>query len=158
MKHGALTFEYSQITKYIYIGTNMCCQSHFDKSLLKKGIKADVSLEEIKLDRPYGVDYYLWLPTKDHTSPSLKQLEIGTSFLKELNRQKIKCYVHCERGHGRAPTLVAAYLITTGKSANKALANVKKKRPEIHPNKRQILILRRFEMNQKGASKTKNES
>lgn len=149
MKHKPLIFEYSQITDYIYIGTNMCCQTHFNKSLLLKGIKADISLEEIKLDQPYGVDYYLWLPTKDHSPPSLKQLEVGTAFLKELHRQKIKCYIHCERGHGRAPTLVAAYLVTTGKDMSQALTTIKKQRSDIHPNKKQIAMLRRFERKQK---------
>jgi len=55
MKHKPLTFEYSQITKYIYIGTNMCCQTHFDKSLIKKEIRADISLEEKTLDQRHLV-------------------------------------------------------------------------------------------------------
>lgn len=38
-------FEYSQITDYIYIGNNMCCQQHFSKELLKKGVRVDISLE-----------------------------------------------------------------------------------------------------------------
>ena len=144
MKHKTLTFEYSQITKYIYIGTNMCCQAHFDKSLLKKGIKADISLEEKKLDNPFGVDYYLWLPTKDHQAPTLKQLRMGVAFLKEALKQKIKCYVHCQRGHGRAPTLVASFLVSVGMDARGAFSLIKKKRPDIHPNKRQIAMVEKF--------------
>jgi len=144
MKHKPLTFEYSQITKYIYIGTNMCCQAHFDKSLLRKGIKADISLEEKKLDRPFGIDYYLWLPTKDHQAPTLTQLRMGVAFLKEAFKQKIKCYVHCQRGHGRAPTLVAAFFVSEGMSADDAIALIKKKRPEIHPNQRQIKGIKQF--------------
>ena len=73
VKHGKLIFEYNKITEYIYIGTNQCCQIHFNQKLLKKGIKADISLEKEKIDAPFGVDYYLWLPVKDHTAPSLKQ-------------------------------------------------------------------------------------
>ncbi len=145
MKHNPLTFEYSHITKYIYLGTNMCCQTHFDKSLLKKGLKADLSLEEKKLDHPFGVDYYLWLPTKDHQAPSLSQLALGVHFLQDLQQQKVKCYVHCERGHGRAPTLVAAFLIAEGSSINQALSLIKKKRPSIHPNSQQRALLRQWE-------------
>ena len=144
MKHKTLTFEYSQITKYIYIGTNMCCQAHFDKSLLKKGIKADISLEKKKLDHPFGVDYYLWLPTKDHQAPTLKQLEVGVAFLQKLVSQKVKCYVHCQQGHGRAPTLVAAYLVSEGMSADKAFDFIKKKRPDAHPNPKQISAVKIF--------------
>ncbi|MBI2671419.1 dual specificity protein phosphatase family protein [Candidatus Woesearchaeota archaeon] len=144
MKHKPLTFEYSQISEYIYIGTNMCCQAHFDKSLLRKGIKADISLEEKRLDHPFGVDYYLWLPTKDHQAPTLKQLRIGVGFLKEALKQKNKCYVHCQRGHGRAPTLVAAFLVSEGINVQKAFSLIKKKRPDIHPNKRQIAMIEKF--------------
>ena len=43
MKHKCpdhVTFEYSQITPCIYIGTNKCCDLGFDKRLIKKGITA----------------------------------------------------------------------------------------------------------------------
>ena len=80
--------------------------------MIKKGIKADISLEKEKLDAPFGVDYFLWLPTKDHTAPSQDQLKAGVKFMDELIKNKIKIYIHCQRGHGRAPVLVAAYFIS----------------------------------------------
>lgn len=122
----------------------MCCQSHFNKSLLKKGIKADISLEEKRLDQPFGVEYYLWLPTKDHNAPNLRQLSVGVAFLKEAIKQNVKCYVHCQRGHGRAPTLVAAFLASKGMRAKDAIAFIKKRRSDIHPNKRQIAMVEKF--------------
>ncbi|MBW2978171.1 dual specificity protein phosphatase family protein, partial [Candidatus Woesearchaeota archaeon] len=134
-----------KITDYIYIGTNQCCQMHFKKELLKKGIKADISLEGERLDAPFGVEYYLWLPTKDHFPPTQKQLKAGVDFLKFLVKNKIKTYVHCQRGHGRAPTLVASYLISQGKSVQEAIKLLKKKRPVIHPNKKQIAALKKYE-------------
>ena len=143
-KHGPLVFEYSKVTPLIYVGTNMCCQVHFDKSLLKQGIKADISLEDTKVDKPFGVLYYCWLPTRDHTAPTMKQLKIGVDFLKSLIDNKVKVYIHCERGHGRAPTLVAAYLISQGKRLGDAIAFIKAKRPAIHLDKRQIAILQKF--------------
>jgi hypothetical protein len=76
-------FEYSKITDYIYLGTNQCCQVHFKKSLLKKGIKADISLEKESLDNPIGVDYFLWIPVKDKTAPTQKQLLIGAKTIKD---------------------------------------------------------------------------
>ncbi|MBW2965893.1 dual specificity protein phosphatase family protein [Candidatus Woesearchaeota archaeon] len=142
-QHPKLTFEYNKITDYIYIGTNQCCQIHFKKELLGKGIKADISLEKERLDAPFGVDYYLWLPVKDHTAPSQKQLIIGVNFIENLIKNKIKVYVHCQRGHGRAPTLVAAYLISKGKTVKQAISLIKKKRSVIHPNKIQINVLKR---------------
>lgn len=138
-----IPFEYSQITENIYLGTNQCCQMHFDKSLLKLGIKADISLEKERIDIAYGVSYFLWLPVADHTAPSQKQLLIGAKALKSLVDNKIKAYVHCKRGHGRSPTLVAAYFILKGLSVNEAVKRVKQKRM-IHMRDSQVDALRRF--------------
>ncbi len=145
MKHPPLTLEYSKITPTIYIGTNMCCQQHFAKSLLRKGIRADLSLEEKRIDSPFGVQYYLWLPVKDHHAPTIPQLEVAVLFLGQLRNKNIKCYLHCERGHGRAPTIMAAYLITEGKSLKQALHMIKVKRPAIHLDSRQVAQLRKWE-------------
>lgn len=145
IKHGKLIFEYNKITPNIYIGSNMCCQTHFKSSLLKKGITADISLEGEKQDYPFGVKYYLWLPTPDHTPPSQEQLEIGVNFIRELLKNKIKIYIHCQRGHGRAVTLTAAYLITKGMTPKEAIKFIKNKRPSIHPNPKQIKALEKFQ-------------
>lgn len=146
IKHPTVPiFEYNKITPYIYIGTNMCCQTHFNQKLVRKGIKADISLEEKKLDQPFGVKYYLWLPTKDHKAPSIQQLIIGSNFIKDLVDKKISVYVHCQNGHGRAPSLIAAYFVLNGKSAEEAFNLIKKKRKSIHPNKYQIAQLKKFE-------------
>ncbi|MEK6950859.1 MAG: dual specificity protein phosphatase family protein [Nanoarchaeota archaeon] len=75
----------------------------------------------------------------------MKQLRVGVRFLQELQQQKIKCYLHCERGHGRAPTLVAAYLITQGKTVEEAIRFIKRKRPAVHPNHRQRAQLQRWQ-------------
>jgi protein-tyrosine phosphatase len=152
-QHGELTFEYNQITKNIFIGTNMCCVTHFDKSLIKKKIQADVSLQDTKLDQPFGAKYYCWLPTKDHTPPSIKQLKVGVNFLTSLIDNKIKVYVHCRRGHGRAPTLVAAYLISKGRTAKEAVKLIKKKRPTIHLEGCQYNALEKWEKSFKQVKK-----
>lgn len=124
--------EYNYITDGIYIGTNQCCQTHFDEQLKKEGITADISLEEDRLDAPFGVDFYVWIPVKNHTPPSPDQLEFGVSTLEKLVGMGNKIYVHCKNGHGRAPTLVAAYLIRKGKTPEAAEAFIKSKRPTMH--------------------------
>lgn len=144
IKHGKLTFEYNKITSNIYIGTNMCCQTHFNKNLIKKGIRADISLEGKKVDQPFGVKYYLWLPTKDHHPPTQKQLMIGTDFMDILIKNNIKIYIHCQRGHARAATLVSAYLIKQGMTPKDAITFIKKRRPVIHPNTSQKKALEKF--------------
>jgi len=139
-----IPFEYSKITKNIYLGTNQCCQTHFDKSLLKKGIKADISLEKEKLDIPIGVKYFLWLPVKDHAAPTQAQLKVGAHAIKDLTDNNIAVYIHCQRGHGRSPTLVAAYFILEGMTAKEAIKTVKRKRG-IHLRASQMAALEKFE-------------
>lgn len=126
------TLEYNYITDGIYIGTNQCCQTHFDEKLKSEGIEADISLEEERVDTPFGVQFYTWIPIKNHTNPTREQLEFGVTALEKLVALKKKVYVHCQNGHGRAPTMVAAYLIKKGKSVDEAIDFIKEKRPTIH--------------------------
>lgn len=145
VKHGKLTFEYNKILPSIFIGTNQCCVMHFKTELIKKGILADLSLESEKLDSAFGVKYFLWLPVKDHTAPKMKQFILGVSFLKHCVNNGLKVYAHCERGHGRAPTMVAAYLCSVkGMHPREAVAFIKKRRPGVHPNKNQMAALTRY--------------
>ena len=80
MKHTKHT--YSQITPEIFIGTNMCCDTHF-QDLKKLGITADIDLEgeEMDFSRPEGMESYLWLPVEDHLAPTFDQLEMGIAVL-----------------------------------------------------------------------------
>lgn len=126
------TLEYNYIADGIYIGTNQCCQIHFDEKLKKEGVTADISLEEERVDAPFGVDFYIWIPIKNHTAPTQEQLDFGVSVLWKLVAMKKKIYVHCQNGHGRAPILVAAYFIGQGKSPEEAIEFIKAKRPSIH--------------------------
>lgn len=141
----SLSFEYNQITDEIFIGTNMCCAAHFKKELLAKGITADISVEGEKVDAPFGVEFFSWIPVRDHTPPTRDQMHLGTSVLDKLVKMKKKIYVHCQHGHGRAPTLVAAYFINCGMSTDEALSFIKSKRPSIHLDETQVDTLREFE-------------
>ncbi|MBI2020660.1 dual specificity protein phosphatase family protein [Candidatus Daviesbacteria bacterium] len=143
------TLEFDYITSGIYIGTNQCCQTHFDEKLKKEGITADISLEEERMDAPFGVDFYVWIPVKNRTAPTQDQLNFGVSTLENLISLKKKIYVHCQNGHGRAPTLVAAYLISQGKSSTEAVEFIKSKRPAIHLEEVQASALETFFNRQK---------
>jgi protein-tyrosine phosphatase len=126
-------FEYNYIDDGIFIGTNQCCQTHFDEQLLKEGIEADISLEENRIDAPFGVTFYVWIPTKNHTPPKDDQLDFGVAVLEKLTGLGKKVYVHCQNGHGRAPTLVSAYFIKTkNMTPEEAEKFIKSKRPTIH--------------------------
>lgn len=126
------TLECDYVADGIFIGTNQCCQAHFDERLRQEGITADISLEEDRVDQPFGVAFYVWLPVKDKTAPTPEQLQFGVAVLEELVRLQQKVYVHCKLGHGRAPTLVAAYLVKRGKSVRDAIDFVGHKRDHVH--------------------------
>ena len=141
---GHKGFDYDQIDDEVFIGTNMCCQTGFDRELLSKDVRADISLEKDKIDAPIGVDYFLWLPTENNQAPTQDKLTLGVKTLEFLIDRKIKVYIHCKNGHGRAPTLFAAYLIKRGMSVEDAVKYLKSKRPAIHLNEVQAAALEKF--------------
>lgn len=141
---GKKGFDYNQINEFVFIGTNMCCQFGFNKELLAKGVRADISLEKERIDTPTGVDYFLWLPTEDGQAPTLDKLNLGVQTLEFLIKRKIKVFIHCKNGHGRAPTLFAAYLIKKGMTAEEAVKYLKEKRPSVHFSEVQMEALRNF--------------
>lgn len=132
LRPHAKKLDYNYISDGIYIGTNQCCQTHFDERLRKEGVTADISLEKERIDAPFGVDFYVWLPVEDHAPPTPDQLNFGVATIDKLVAIKKKVYVHCKNGHGRAPTLVAAYFIKQGKSFEEAEKVIKSKRPSMH--------------------------
>ncbi len=140
--HPQNKLDFNYIADGIYIGTNQCCQTHFDEKLKKEGVSADISLEEDRLDAPFGVEFYVWIPVKDHTAPTKDQFEFGVFVLEKIVAMKKKVYVHCQNGHGRSPTLVAAYLIKQGKTVDEAIELIKLKRPTIHLNSVQVEALK----------------
>lgn len=142
MAHGKL--EYNHIVDGIYVGTNQCCQMHFEEELLTKDISADISLEKDKLDMPFGVEFYVWLPVEDHHAPTDAQLEFGVATLEKLVALGKRIYVHCKNGHGRAPTLLAAYLIKKGKTVKEAISFLKLQRPLTHLTEEQKSALQKL--------------
>lgn len=136
--------DYNHILDGIYIGTNQCCQTHFDGELHKEGLEADISLEEERIDAPFGITFYIWLPVKNGTAPTADQLDFGISVLGKLMAMKKKVYVHCQNGHARAPLLVAAYLVSAGKTIKEAMALITAQRPATHLNDLQMTALINF--------------
>ena len=137
--------DYNQITDNIFIGSNQCCVMGIAEVLKQEGVVADISLEDIRLDQPFGVESYLWLPTPDHTPPTQDQLGLGAEAIESLAKRNKRIYVHCKHGHGRAATLVAAYFVLQGKTPQEAEGLIKSKRSTIHLQESQREALHIFE-------------
>ena len=144
VSHGHDELDYNYITDGIYIGNNQCCQLRFSDELIAQGINTDISFEEERMDAPFGVSYYVWIPVKNFEAPTMEQLEFAVSIMEKNVMMKKKIYAHCQKGHGRAPTFVAAYLINGGKTFEEAELFIKQRRPSIHIEDVQKAVLREF--------------
>jgi protein-tyrosine phosphatase len=141
-------FDFSQITENIFLGTNLCCQQKDQTKILQEiGITADIDLEEERQELPPKIYIYLWLPVQDKKAPSESQVKAGVNMIQNLVSMNKKVFVHCKLGHGRSPTLVAAYLMSTGMSLDQALKTIKDARPEIHIEECQLELLKNYEKN-----------
>lgn len=136
--------DYNHIIDSIYIGTNQCCVMGLGDVLKKEGITADVSLEESRLDAPFGVEMYVWIPVIDEQAPSDNQLAFGSESIERLVALGKKVYVHCKNGHGRAPTMVAAYLIRKKYTPKDAIKLIASKRLNVHLHPPQQHALERY--------------
>ncbi len=142
-------FIYSEIIDHLYLGSDFCqagvCLLHAEEfKQLGISVELNLSKEENELP-PKEIETYLWLPTPDGVAPSPMQLDIGTSAIHEAIANGKSVYVHCKNGHGRSPTMVAAYLIRyQGKSVDEAVAFTQGKREEIHAEFIQREALEKF--------------
>lgn len=143
-------FDFSKITENVYIGSDLCkggvCLIHAEEfKKLGIGFELNLSYEENELPPKDMEIGYLWLPVVDGYAPSKTQLAIGTSAIHEAVKSGKKVYVHCKNGHGRSPTMVAAYLIRyQGYILEDAIELIKEKRQEVHIEDTQIEALKRF--------------
>jgi len=67
---------------------------------------------------------------------------IGTNMCCQFGFDKV--YIHCQHGHGRAPTLFVAYLVRNGMGVEKTIEYLKNKRPSIHLSDLQMKSLVNF--------------
>ena len=141
---GAPVQRYSQITPQLHVGGQLF-QRGLDQ-LRERGISAVVNLRIEHDDRKAGValDDYLHLKVVDNTAPTQAQLRDGVDFITRHIDAGDLVYIHCGVGIGRAPTMAAAYLISTGMTVSEALATIRAVRPFIWVNRRQYNSLVEF--------------
>ena len=135
---GAPIQRLSQITPQLHISGQH--QGRGWKILSQRGITAMVNMRTEFDDQAAGIapPRYMHLKILDNTPPTLEHLQAGSDFIAQEIKQGGKVYVHCAAGVGRAPTMAAAYLVSTGHSPAEAWKQIRKVRPFIRPTPAQI--------------------
>lgn len=147
---GVPVMRHSRITPQLYVGGRIGARGW--QRLQAAGVDAIVNLRQEKPSEGRGVTpgAYLHLPTPDDAAPTLEQLEQGCAFIADAIGQGRGVYIHCASGVGRAPTLAAAYLVTTGLSTDEALAAIRQVRPFVKLTPSQLEQLERFSARHNG--------
>jgi protein-tyrosine phosphatase len=135
----------SRVMKNLYIGGQHNRRGL--RSMHARGITACIDLRREFGDVEHGLDLerQLSIPTDDDNVPSLEELKLAADFIREALNEGRGVYIHCANGVGRAASTAAAYLITTGLSAQEAWAVIQKARPFIRPTLVQREQIDRFE-------------
>jgi hypothetical protein len=141
---GAPTLRYSRITPELYVGGQLLQKGW--PILRERGITAVVSMRGEFDDREAGLvaSRYCYLPTVDNHAPTLAHLQQGVEFIHSEIQNGGRVYIHCWEGVGRAPTMAAAYLVSTGLPPDAAWETIRRVRPFIRPMQMQIEQIERF--------------
>lgn len=142
---GKPLLQFCEVTPQLYVGPQY--RSNGLEYLRQAGINAVVNMRIEKDDARLGLApaLYCYLPTVDDEAPSFEQLQEGVQFINQVFLDGGKVYIHCGAGVGRAPTMAAAYLISSGKRLPEALQMIKKARPFIAITSPQMRALKAFE-------------
>lgn len=119
-------------------------QSEEIAQLKAAGIGAIVSVmddsENLDLYQQANLNYH-WLPTKGGNAPTVEQIQVLQAFIKQQNQLGKAVAVHCTSGNRRTGTMLAAYLILTGKSYDDAMQIVQTANPNAELREAQLTFL-----------------
>ncbi len=149
--------RYTRITPQLYVGGQINAAGW--RWLESKGITVDVNMRREFDDAEHGFapEGYLWLPAVDDHAPTMEQLEAGAEFIGQAINKGESVYVHCASGVGRAPTMAAAYLMSTGLSLDQALIKIQEARPFIKITPPQLALLEEYEAKLKQAAESTSD-
>jgi protein-tyrosine phosphatase len=135
----------SQLDQFTWIGGQF--QPEQWVKLHELGLRAVLSLQAERIDTFHGAppERALRLPVPDFYPPTIEQLREGVAFIEQAHADQLPVYIHCHAGIGRAPLTTAAFLIAKGLNSDQALAAIRRVRPIIDLNQRQLERLREWE-------------
>ena len=130
------------------VGISGTLQPRHIPGLAEMGVRSIIDLREEDRDDPELLARhdirFLYLPTRDHFSPSQKQLVEGARWvLNEVQAQR-RIVVHCTEGIGRSVAVVCCALMMGGYSLAGAVRLVRARRWGVALNARQMLGLKEF--------------
>lgn len=116
--------------------------------LRDNGIRAVVSLVNNQQDgllfHDAGFDF-LCVSIPDFHPPGPDQANQVVRFIEKMKSEGKPVVVHCHAGYGRTGTLLAAYLISSGKTAKQAIDDVRSARPGAIETQGQVQFLNDWE-------------
>ena len=116
------------------------------RGLQRVGIRAIVSLTGTPLvPEPINRLGFDYMHSHISGAPSPAQLSEILDFIEARNTESKPVLVHCGEGKGRTGTVLAAYLVGKGATADEAIRNVREMRPGSIENLEQENAIRLFE-------------
>ncbi|MCC7370651.1 MAG: dual specificity protein phosphatase family protein [Chloroflexi bacterium] len=93
----------------------------------------------------------LHLPVRDFTAPSAEQIEQAVAALGQAQAERRRVAVHCGGGLGRTGTVLACYLVAQGRTAEAAIAEIRRVRPGSVETAGQVAAVQAYAAAQSGA-------
>ena len=140
-----------------FINENLCVGGVCSiQSLSRNGIQAILDLREesrenTKEFEKYSINY-LKVGIMDRKTPDRDQLNQILDWIRINVESRKKVFIHCNLGRGRAPSIVAAYLISQGMDSKNSIKFIKKNRRYAYFNQEQQKFLEEFEKTSKKIS------
>ncbi|MBN1220419.1 MAG: dual specificity protein phosphatase family protein [Anaerolineae bacterium] len=139
----------SEITPQLHLGGQY--QPRAWPTLARRGVTAVVNMRQEfdGVNIATGSIRYLHLPTIDDQPPTLAHLSEGVAFITAEIERGGGVYIHCRSGVGRAATMTAAYLVSTGLTPEQAWTRIQEVRPFVCPTPAQTAQVERFAQKEK---------
>ena len=136
----------SQLDELLFVGGEFRPSQWI--ALHRLGIRAVLSLQAEREDHFDGPPptRALRLTVEDFEPPTIAQLREAVAFIGECHAANLPVLVHCHAGVGRASLTTSAFLMTKGHSHSEAFSRVRRARPIVALNARQLERLIEWEI------------